>query len=155
MRVLQSLSEVTARSCDIGCIQDCGDNADALRAGGKDIVNILQVDAADREPGDFYIFSGPTHVIERYRLGRWLCAGGENRADGCVIRASLDSSPGLSGRVRAQADFQLRAASCELRDVSVTTIKKIFLAQMTELRANFARHFQKIIDDEPHICGAC
>ena len=86
----QMVSKFATGCGDIIGIENGGNDADALRAGGKDLVNVIEIDAADGEPGDGYICGRPADVLEGNRCGARFCAGGINRADGDVIGARGD-----------------------------------------------------------------
>ena len=94
----------TGRSDVIG-VENGGNDADALSAGGEDFVHSVEVDPSDGEPGDLHIGCGPPDVIECDRFGAGFCAGGENRTDGNVISTCGDCFLGLFRGVSAESDL--------------------------------------------------
>src|SRR5438309_2350934 len=51
----QKVAEIAACCNNVGGIQDGRDDADALRAGGADLADIIQIDATDGEPRNLHV----------------------------------------------------------------------------------------------------
>jgi hypothetical protein len=75
-------------------------------------------------------------------------AGGIDRADGHIIRARRHRAFGLSRRVRAQSDLNPGGGVPDFLHAPVARIEEIFLAEMTNLRANLAGDVEMIVDDQ-------
>ena len=52
--------------------------------------------------------------------------------------------------MRAQTNAECGVRNAELGNIREARIEEIFLPEMTNLRANFARDVQMVIDDKPH-----
>ena len=86
-----------------------------LRAGGKHVVERLQIDAADGKPRHGGVRRRPADIVERHGFGGGLGAGGVNRADGNVIRTGVERALRLRGRVGAQTNAECGVRSAEFR----------------------------------------
>lgn len=95
----QHLPKFGAGFGDVRRIENGGDDADAFCAGGQNIAQSLQIDAADGEPWDLHVFIRPANVFERHGFGGRFCAGGENWAYGDVIGVRSEGALGLRGCV--------------------------------------------------------
>ena len=82
---------------DVIGIENGGNDANSLGAGGKDFVNVIEIDAANGEPGNGHVCGGPPDVIKGHRFGAGLSARGINGAVRDVIRPCSDGFAGLLG----------------------------------------------------------
>jgi len=89
---------------NVRSIENGGDGADSGGSGGEDLVEVIQVYAADGKPGDGNVGGGPANVVECDGLSGGFRAGGEDGTDGDVVRAGGDGALGLGGGVGAEAD---------------------------------------------------
>jgi len=86
---------------DIIGIENSGNDADPLRAGSEDFMNVTEVDSANGKPGDRHVRGGPPDVLKSDRFGARLRAGGIDGTDGDVMRARGDGFARLFRRVGA------------------------------------------------------
>ena len=112
------------------------------------------MDAADGEPRDSHVLRRPANIVQRHRLGGGLGAGRKHRPDGDVIRSGGKGALSLRGRMGGQANAECGVRSAECGNIFETGVKKIFLSQVTKLRAEVARDFQMVVDDEADVRAA-
>src|SRR5213595_556604 len=100
----QSVFKLFAFGCDIVRVQDGRNDANASSPGRQNLIERMEIDAADGEPWSYYVLRGPTNIFGSHRFGRGLGAGGIDRADGKVIGFGGDGASSLRWRVGAQTD---------------------------------------------------
>src|SRR5437016_1770357 len=137
--------ELPAGGGHVGRVENGGDHADATGAGGEHLIKIPQVDAANSEPGDYDILCGPADILKGDGLCGGFRAGGIHGADGNVIWTGGDCSLRLVRRVRAQADTE-RIRTSDFGNLMMADVEKIFLSQMTKVRADFLGDFEVVVD---------
>jgi len=72
---------------DVRAVEDGSNGADAARPGGQDLVEVVQGDAANGEPGDGDMGGRPADILEGDGPGLGFGWGGIDGSDGEVIRA--------------------------------------------------------------------
>jgi len=87
-------------------------------------------------------------IVERHGLGGRFGAGGVDRADGDIVRSGSQRALRLIGSMRAQTNAEFRVRSLEFGDILESGVEKIFLAEVANVRTNFVRDLQVVVDDE-------
>src|SRR2546430_2785660 len=109
-----------------------GNDANPAGAGRENVVEILQVNAANGEPRNFQVGRGPTDIIQCDRSGRRLGCGGVHWPDGDILSAGREGPMSLGRSVRAQADSERYAGGPQFRDEGVARFEKILLSPVTK-----------------------
>lgn len=107
---------------DVIGIENGRNDADTLCAGSKDFSDVVEIYAADGEPGNRYVCGRPSNVIQSDRLSAGFCASGVDWADGDVIGAGGDRFLSLFRGVSAQADLKSLDSAWNVRALRFTEL---------------------------------
>jgi hypothetical protein len=115
---------------DIGRVQNRRHNTDTPRAGGKDGIDVSQVDATDGEPGNPDVVGGPANVAEGDRSDAGFRIGGVNRPYRDVSGTRRDGALRLSWFMRTEADSKFSRPCFDLSDIRVSGVEEILLPEV-------------------------
>jgi len=97
---------------------------------------------------------GPTDVIQGDGPGAGFGAGGIDGADAQVIRPGGQGPLGLGRVMGGEPELEGPAGRAQFGDLPVAGVKKIFLPQMAEFRAEVAGDIRVVVDDQADAGGA-
>ena len=82
-----ALFEGLASLADIRRVENGRNDTDASGACSQHVIEIPQIDSANRKPRDAHVRGSPPHVIGRDRFGRWFGGGCIDWANRNIVRA--------------------------------------------------------------------
>ena len=118
------------------------------------MIEVLEVDAADGEPGEGDMGGGPADVVQSNGCGGGFGGGGVDGADGDVIGLGLEGALGFPGVMGAEAEGDAWPGGDGVWLGERGGVEEILLAEVAVVRADFGGDFGEIIDDQADAGGA-
>lgn len=124
--------------------EERGDNRDGVGAGANDLGDVLGVDSADGDDGQFAFMFCLGDFFQPAGDGVGFCGGGKEGAHGAIICAVLLGLPGFLGGVMAGCADDCVGSD----DFSCGLQVHVILAEVDSVRADLGGEARMVVDDK-------